>query len=125
MKLYKIQESLYQFLSKNLSVPVENRIDLDTPKPYVAMADINLRRENARKLEGFNLVQELVVFSNFNGKDEVIKITDEIRELVSEYEIEIENVNVHTQTISSIAISQFDVKIYEGQIMLNLEIFEY
>jgi hypothetical protein len=125
MKLFNIQKALYQFLSKNLSIPVEDRIDPDTPKPYVAMADIDLQRNHARKIEGLNINQELIIYSNFDGKDEVIKIADEIRELVRKFAIEIEDAEVHSKAIESISISQFDVSVYEGQMTLRLKLFEY
>lgn len=121
-----IQEGIYSFLSEGLDVTVEDRIDLETEKPYIAMGELNLRGQSARGLKGFNATQELVVFSNFPGKDEVIEIIDKIRTLVAEYEVEVKKANVHDQDVDDdITISQFDVAIYEGQLFLTLSMFDF
>ena len=126
ISVIKIQEGIYSFLAEGLDIAVEDRIDLNAKKPYIAMADLNLRGQSARGLEGFSITQELLVFSNFPGKDETIEIIDKIRELVKDYEVEIKNANIHTQEIDDdITISQFDVAVYEGQLFLNITVFNH
>ena len=148
MKLSEIQKALYSYLDSNLDVVVDNRLSLDTTMPYVAMGDLSTNRNSARGLEGLDLRQELLVFSNFDGKDEVINIVDAIRELVAGaespvsensattssdairesmagVELEIAGVNAHSQTVESITITQVDEKLYEGEITLQFELFEF
>ncbi len=125
IRLSNIQKALYHYLYNGLEgITVENRISLDTQKPYVAMADLGLRTDDARMLDGQEVIQELVIYSNFNGKDEVINIVDAIRDLVVEREVEIENVDTLGLRVDDISISQMDKAIYEGQLFLKFTIFE-
>ena len=116
---------MYQYLSQNVDTPVENRISSEITKPYVAMGDLNGDSEGARSIEGLNLRQELLIYSNFNGKDEVIDITDEIRELVTNIEIKMGDIDVHSQAVESFSITQVDEKLYEAEIVLRIELFEF
>lgn len=125
MKLTNIQKAIYQYFSTNLDEDVEDRIDLDTKMPYVALADFRLTRESARGIEGFTYDQEILVFSNANGKSETIGISDKIRQLVLNESIEIEEAEVHTQSIESITIQQLNEKVYEASLHLKLGMYDY
>ena len=70
-------------------------------------------------------MQEILIYSTYNGKDELIKVIEQIRELVREVDIEIDDANVHFQVIENIGITQYDEKLYEGQITLQLQAFDY
>lgn len=76
--LLPIQTALYTLLDTELSVPVHDHVDEDTPFPYVAIGEATSTPEHAHDRYGARSTVTLHVWSAYHGTAEALGITGEL-----------------------------------------------
>ena len=117
MILVNFQKAIFEKLEEVFGedLVVGDSYNEDTPMPYIFLGDLSYSDESSKTEDLKEVTAEIVVFSNFNGKEEAFELSGKVVEGLKEI-TEIEEATLISARVTSVQVSEQSANSITGYI---------